>query len=416
MSFSSVLRFVRGHALLPAILAAGGLAWEQGQRAPVSDPQTDAAVWPSGSNMPGSKTIAADGASATFIKSASGHIPMPANTPAAHASTLVAMPDGAAAGMLAFWFAGQKESAPDVKIAYAWFERSTQAWHPARFMLSKEAAGAALGFGVRRLGNPVAWLDAQARVHLFVVATGLGGWAAGRVLHLVQKQPFRQDGKAFDAIEFEAIGVLPLSWLWNTSYLVRSAPLPLSDGGMLLPLYFELGIKYPTAARFDAAGQFMGTQRISDRSGLLQPSLVMLDSHRWLALMRDHSPARKVAVARTDDAGANWQDLPNLPLDNPDASVVGLGLKPDLMVLAHNPSTTGREKLALSASADGQSWRSVAMLAEGAVGSEYSYPAMAWADGSLWISYTDQRQRIAWQRWHLNGVMNASAAGAGAKP
>lgn len=327
---------------------------------------------------------------------------MPANTPAAHASTLLAMPADSTASLLAFWFAGKKESAPDVQIAYAWFDRSTQAWQPARFVLSKEQAGADLGYGVRRLGNPVAWLDAQGRVHLFVVATGLGGWAAGRVLHLVQKMPFRQDSKDFNAIEFEAIGVLPLSWLWNTSYLVRSAPLPLSDGGMLLPLYFELGIKYPTAARFDANGNFLGTQRISSQSGLLQPSLLMLDSRRWLALMRDHSPARKVAVAHTDDAGAHWQDLAPLPLDNPDASVVGLGIQPGLMVLAHNPSTTGREKLALSASADGQTWRSVAMLAEGAVGSEYSYPAMAWADGALWISYTDQRQRIAWQRWTLS--------------
>ena len=142
----------------------------------------------------------------------------------------------------------------------------------------------------------------------------------------------------------------------------------------------------------------------------------MLDERRWLALMRDHSPARKVAVARTDDAGVHWQDLPTLSLDNPDASVVGLGLQPGLMVLAHNPSTTGREKLALSASIDGQSWRSVAMLAEGTVGSEYSYPAMAWGDGSLWISYTDQRQRIAWQRWRLNRVADASAASAGRKP
>ncbi|MBK7653836.1 MAG: exo-alpha-sialidase [Betaproteobacteria bacterium] len=406
MSFSSVLRFVRGHALLPAALAAGGLAWEQGQHTNLSSPPVDAAVWPQ---------TGAISTEPVFNRLAIGHIPMPAQTPAAHASTLVAMPEGAAAGLLAFWFAGQKESAPNVQIAYSWFDRSTQAWQPARFVLNKETAGAALGFGVRRLGNPVAWLDAQARVHLFVVATGLGGWAAGRVLHLVQKQPFRQDAKAFDAIKFEAIGVLPLSWLWNTSTLVRSAPLPLSDGGMLLPLYFELGIKYPIAARFDATGQFIGTQRISSQNGLLQPSLLMLDSRRWLALMRDHGPARKVAVARTDDGGAHWQDLPALPLDNPDASVVGLGLQPGLMVLAHNPSTTGREKLELSASPDGQSWRSVAMLAEGAVGSEYSYPAMTWADGSLWISYTDQRQRIAWQRWHLNGVVDA-AAKTGAKP
>jgi predicted neuraminidase len=326
---------------------------------------------------------------------------MPANTPAAHASSLLAMPRDSAATLLAFWFAGARESAPDVQIAFSWFERASQQWQPARFVLSKEAAGAALGFGVRRLGNPVAWLDASQRVHLFVVATGLGGWAAGRVLHLVQKAPFRHTAKDFDAIEFEAKGVLPLSWLWNTSHLVRSAPLGLADGGMLLPLYFELGIKYPLAARFGPQGEFRGTQRISARNGLLQPSLVMQSDRQWLALLRDHSPQRKVAVAATDDAGQHWRDLPDLVLDNPDASVAGLGLYPGQMVLAYNPSSSGRESLALSASVDGTAWQALGLLAEGPVGREFSYPAMAVADGALWVSFTDQRQRIAWQRWAL---------------
>jgi predicted neuraminidase len=50
------------------------------------------------------------------------------------------------------------------------------------------------------------------------------------------------------------------------------------------------------------------------------------------------------------------------------------------------------------------------------VGSEYSYPAMAWADGALWISYTDQRQRIAWQRWALNTPSDKTADKSGVKP
>jgi predicted neuraminidase len=353
-----------------------------------------AAVWPA-PNLPHSA------ANTRFSVLARGHIPMPANTPAAHASSLVAMPDDSPATVLAFWFAGQRESAPDVQIAFSWFDRATQAWQPARFVVNKDVIGAQLGFGLRRLGNPVGWRDAQGRIHLFVVATGLGGWAAGRVLHLMEKSGLSATSTSLSAIEFEAVRVLPLSWLWNTSHLVRNAPLPLADGGMVLPLYFELGVKYPTAARFGPAGEFLGLTRLSARGTLLQPALVMQDPTHWLAFLREHGPGRRVAVAATSDAGQTWQDRPDASLPNPDAAVAGLGLSVQLMVLAYNPSTTGRQQLRLGASANGLDWQTVADLAQGDAQSEFSYPALSWAGGNLWVSYTDQRQRIAWVRLGL---------------
>lgn len=322
---------------------------------------------------------------------------MPANTPAAHASSLVAMPAAHPAALLAFWFAGARESAADVQIAAAQFERTTGQWSAARFVVNRDAIAEQLGFGVRRLGNPLAWRDTQGRIHLFVVGTGWGGWAAARIVHLRQAAP-TQD---FAALRFEVQRVLPLAWWWNISSLVRTAPLPLADGGMLLPAYFELGIKYPLALRFDAAGAFLGMVRISRRTHLLQPTLLMRSESHWLALMRDHRPEGKVAVAQTLDGGQTWADLPDLPLPNPDSSVAALGLAPQLMVLAHNPLPTTRTRLDLSVSSDAQHWLKVATPAQGSGADEYSYPALAWADDSLWLSYTDQRRSIAWQRYAL---------------
>lgn len=392
-------------SLLVAVAVTLGLYLQTGSASVASSAEASIAVWPAPTLV--SSLAAATGQTADttqFTALASGHIPMPANTPAAHASTLVAMPADSPAAVLAFWFAGQRESAPDVQIAFSWFDRASQAWQPARYVVNKEVMGEQLGFGLRRLGNPVGWRDAQGRIHLFVVATGLGGWAAGRVLHLKQKESLLAGVASLSAMNFEAVRVLPLSWLWNTSHLVRSAPLALADGGMVLPLYFELGIKYPVVARFGPAGEFRGLERLSTRGTLLQPTLVMQDATHWLAFLRDHGPARKVAVTGTADAGHTWQDLPNLALPNPDASVAGLGLGPNLMVLAYNPSTTGRQKLDLSASANGQDWHTVATLAQGHENSEYSYPAMTWSDDSLWVSHTDQRQRIAWTRLKLTAT------------
>ncbi|RFO97905.1 hypothetical protein DIC66_04035 [Rhodoferax lacus] len=325
---------------------------------------------------------------------AAGNIPMPDGVPAAHASNLLAMPEGQAAVLTAFWFAGDRESAPNVQIAASQFDRATRQWLPARFVVNRHAMAEQLGFGVRRLGNPVAWLDASGRMHLFVVATGWGGWAAARILHLVQDS----DSSRLAELSFKPVRVLPLSWLWNTSMLVRNAPLALQDGGMLLPAHFEIGIKYPVALRFDRSGGFLGMVRVSRQAHMLQPTFLAQSDTRWLALMRDTRPDGHVTVAQTQDGGLHWSDLPDLALLNPDAAVAGMALAPGQMVLAHNSSPHSRELLDLSASADGLQWQPQLPLVHGGAGDEYSYPAMAWADGSLWVSYTDHRRSIAWQR------------------
>jgi predicted neuraminidase len=326
---------------------------------------------------------------------ARGHIPMPEGAAAAHASYLLAMPAGDAAVLSAFWFAGDRESAPNVQIAASQFDRVTQQWLPARFVVNRHVMAQQLGFGVRRLGNPVAWLDASGRMHLFVVATGWGGWAAARILHLVQDSA----GHSLADLAFRPVRVLPLSWLWNTSFLVRNAPLPLQDGGMLLPAHFEIGLKYPVALRFDRDGEFMGMVRISRQAHMLQPTFLAQTQSHWLALMRDTRNDGHITLAQTGDGGVHWSDLPDLALLNPDAAVAGMALAPERLVLAHNSSPGSRQLLDLSTSADGRQWQLLQPLAHGGAGDEFSYPAMAWADGALWLSYTDHRRSIAWQRW-----------------
>jgi predicted neuraminidase len=65
----------------------------------------------------------------------------------------------------------------------------------------------------------------------------------------------------------------------------------------------------------------------------------------------------------------------------------------------YNPQQSGRDRLRMASSLDGTLWSSMVELENGPPGSEYSYPAMAWVDGQVWVSYTDQRQSIAWQRF-----------------
>lgn len=370
---------------MTVLLVAGALVWlDMAQRA--SNPALARAVGPDASAVQNA---------AGLVEQDRGTIPMPDGMAAAHASNLLAMPANHAAALTAFWFAGDRESAANVQIAASQFDRATQRWTAARLVVDRFAMGAQLGFGLRRLGNPVAWTDGGGRMHLFVVATGWGGWAASRVLHLRQSSA----GNKLGELEFEPLRVLPLSWLWNTSHLVRNAPMTLDDGGMMLPVYFELGIKYPVALRFDRDGAFQGLARMSQRTHLLQPAVVAQSPQQWLALLRDVRPNGKIGVAQTLDGGQHWADLPDMALDNPDAAVAAIAAGDGSVLLVHNPSVNSRSALDLSRSSDGLQWTRVQALEQGAPPAEFSYPAMAWADGSLWVSYTAGRKRIAWQRF-----------------
>ena len=238
------------------------------------------------------------------------------------------------------------------------------------------------------------WKDDDDRLHLFVVATGLGGWAASRIVHLQQQG----DPYSLEEPHFEPKQVLPLSWLWNTSHLVRNTPLTLGDGGAALPVYFEIGAKYPVLVRLSRNGELIGINRISARRNLLQPALVPVDAKHWLAYMRMSGGTQRIAVAETRDGGLNGQDSPDLALPNPNASVAAMSLG-HVKAMAFNPSITTRDSLSLALSADGRDWVIGAELEAGKAGEEFSYPALAWVEEALWVSYTKRREKIAWQRF-----------------
>ena len=321
---------------------------------------------------------------------------MPPNTPSAHASSLAPLSSRNSSLVAAAWFAGERESAADVRIAFSSFDKTDQHWTPATFVVDRHQLGSQLGFGVRRLGNPVLWLDDEDRLHLFVVGTGVGGWATSRIIHLQQTDDTRDTQHP----RFEPSAILPLSWLWNMSHLVRNAPLVLSDGAVALPVYFELGSKYPALARLDRNGQFHGITRISRKTQLLQPALLPLSERHWLAYMRMSGGSQRIALAETLDAGAHWQDQPDMALPNPNASVAAVNAD-GIHALTYNPSSHGRDSLVTATAADGRAWQIASELARGTTGDEYSYPAMLWHDDALWISYTDRRRQIAWQRFTI---------------
>ena len=317
-------------------------------------------------------------------------VPMPRNTPSAHASALATLPGER---MVTFWWAGSRESGPDVKVYASQWDGAN--WGAPWEVASRESLGAALGFGVRRIGNPVAWTSRDGKIHLYVVATGLGGWAASRVVHMVSST---------EGASFEMRRVLPMSPLFNTSVLVRTSAVGLADGGWWLPVYFELGIKYPMLMSFDAAGTPTGMARIGSRTTTLQPAIVPVSALEVRAWMRDASDERRVQHALSRDGGASWQDLPALELHNENTSMATIRLANGEFLMLHNDLVAGgssRSTLRLSLSRDGHVWRFVADVASGSAGDEFSYPTMQQVGDELHITYTHQRQAIAHHHYRI---------------
>ena len=352
----------------------------------------EAVRWTRAAPAPASLTVAGKTANgqATLVELSNSLIPMPQDTPSAHASALATVPGG----MLAFWWAGSRESGPDVKVYAA--RSSNGKWGAPWEVASRESLGKVLGFGVRRIGNPVAWTAPDGKVHLYVVATGLGGWAASRVVHMVSPDA---------GVHFDVRRVLPLSPLFNTSVLVRTSPVALADGGWWLPVYFELGIKYPMLMAFDAHGEPTRLGRIGTSMSTLQPAIVPISNTEVRAWMRDASDQQRVQHARSRDGGASWQDLPALDLPNHSTSLAVIRLSSGELLMLHNHVVEGgssRSILRLSISQDGHAWRTIDDIASGKAGDEFSYPTMHQVGNELHITYTHQRQAIAHHRYRIS--------------
>lgn len=339
---------------------------------------------------PASSMVAAPG-KVRLTRLSATLIPMPAGVPSAHASALASLPDNQ---MMAFWWAGSRESGPDVKV-YAASWRAGQ-WSAPREIASRNSLGAVLGFGVRRIGNPVAWTARDGKINLYVVATGLGGWAAARVVHMVSSD----FGNSFAVRR-----VLPMSPLFNTSVLVRAAPVALPDGGWWLPVYFELGIKYPMLMAFDDQGNPRSIARIGKRTASLQPALVPVSAFEAYAWMRDSGPQQRVQQAVTRDGGANWEDLPALNLPNHSSSLAAQQLSKGGFLLLHNhmaPGESDRSILRFSFSKDARSWEHLLDVENGHPGEEFSYPTMQQLGDELHVTYTSRRTAIAHHVYRIN--------------
>ncbi len=318
----------------------------------------------------------------------------PAPTPSCHASTIVELRDG---NLLAAWFGGTREGAPDVAIWGA--RRGAAGWSEATEMV-REPQIAAYNPVLFHSGDGVLWL-------YYKFGPSPSAWSAGRLMS-------RDEGVSWSASEHLPAG------LYGP---IRAKPLVLSDGTILSGTSVESYGSWAcwierstdngrTFTRIGpiAAPPSLATAavRAGESYGIIQPSLVHLGGSHIRLYARSTKAIGRICETDSMDGGLTWSAVRATALPNPNSGIDAVRLRDGRMALVYNRSTTQRTPLILAVSQDaaasgGGDWKDFYELetAEG----EYSYPAMVQArDGDLLITYTWNRRRIRFVRFPLKKI------------
>lgn len=304
--------------------------------------------------------------------------------PSVHASTIAQLPNG---DLVAAWFGGTREGAQDVALYASNWDADSGRWEPVRMLSERAQSSRELGRYVKKLGNPVLHCDRNGRLWLYYVTVSVGGWSGGSV----SVKHSDDQGRSWS----NARRLIAAPFL-NTCNLVRSTPIELEDGGVLLPTYHEFLYQFGELLHLDAEGQVVAKYRMNAGRDSLQPPLVARSTTELFAYHRRGGASQpKLLFNRSLDAGRSWSPVQTLELANPNASVAAVPTENGEVLMALNPSESGREQLALATSADGEDWQLLTLLEDGDSGQEFSYPSLVRGPAGLYhLSYTWDRTRI----------------------
>ncbi|HUZ96136.1 MAG TPA: sialidase family protein [Edaphobacter sp.] len=303
--------------------------------------------------------------------------------PSAHASTLVQLRNG---DLLAAWFGGTHENAPDVAI---WGSHRTAGHWTAPFLLVREPNIACW--------NPVLFHSADGKLWLYYkFGPSARTWTGARIVS-------NDDGKSWSQPEH-----LPAGLLGPT----KDKPLVLPDGtivsGTSVESYSSWAAWIDHSTDNGKTWQKIGPITVPSQSstpqqppidakehihGIIQPTVVSLGKKHLRLYARSTSDIARVCVADSFDNGLTWTQAHPIDLPNPNSGIDAVGLRDGRIVLIFNNSTKDRTPLNLAISSDGEHFKIFATLEDQP--GEYSYPAIIQdKDGNLDTTYTWNRKRI----------------------
>jgi predicted neuraminidase len=293
--------------------------------------------------------------------------------PSCHASTIVETKSG----LVAAWFGGKREGAPDVGI---WLSRQID---------GQWLAPARVASGVSDLGqrfacyNPVLFQPPQGPLLLFYKSgSDPDTWSA-----------FLKTSSD-DGATWSSATELPEGYVGP----VKNKPVLLPDGSILCGSSIE-SLEHPSKWRVqfertnDGGKTWTKTPFLNDGLNIsaIQPSILFAGGNRLVAIGRTRQS--HLFRVTSEDGGKTWSEMTLTELPNPNSGTDGVTLRDGRHLLVYNHTTKGRSPLNVAVSTDTQTWQA-ALVLENEPG-EYSYPAVIQtADGLVHVVHTWKRQRI----------------------
>jgi predicted neuraminidase len=303
-------------------------------------------------------------------------------TPASHASTIVETGQG----LVAAWFGGKRERAPDVGI---WLARHDG---------SRWSAPERVATGRMRDGtpcpcwNPVLFQPRGGPLMLFFKAGPREPEWWGEV------QTSTNGARTWSAPRRLPDGILGP---------IKNKPVQLADGTIISPSSTETFRQGPKSKPVDfwqahlelstdggQAWTKVGPLADPGQADVIQPTMLVHDDGRLQILCR--SLVGRIQEAWSSDQGRTWSAIGPTELPNPDSGIDAVKLRDGRFLLVYNHSDAhglDRRVLNVAVSSDGRRW-DAALVLENHAG-EFSYPAVIQAaDGLVHVTYTWQRKRI----------------------
>jgi predicted neuraminidase len=306
-----------------------------------------------------------------------------ATYPQCHASTIVEATPG---HLVAAWFGGTRESAPDVDIWVTRFENGH--WLP-----GVEVANGLQEDGTRYpTWNPVLFNPPGGTLYLF---------------YKVGPSPSRWWGLYRTSTDGGRTWSAPTRLTEPILGPIKNKPVVLKDGSWLSASSTE-GTPTGWRAHFERSrdrGQTWafigpidkGTQDLE----AIQGSVLMHRDGHLQAMLRTRNGV--LATTSSRDGGATWSALEPSGVPNPNSGTDALTLADGRHLLVYNhaapppetPSKGVRYPLNVAVSDDGSTWRMVLTLEDQPLPNGYAYPAVIQtADGLVHVTYTWNRERI----------------------
>ncbi|NIJ53434.1 sialidase family protein [Dyadobacter arcticus] len=309
-----------------------------------------------------------------------------------HASTVVRLDDGQ---FLVAWFGGTEEKNPDVGI---WVSKG----RPGKWSAPKEVAK------IREDAhwNPVLQKTAPGKVTLyFKVGKEIAQWETW-------VKTSDDDGEtwseAYELVKKDKGGRGPvknkLPELSNGDWLAGSSN-EVKGWEVFVDRSTDKGKTWTASPYFK-----IDTTEIKGK-GAIQPTLWESAPGNIHMLVRTTGGV----IGRSDskDFGKTWSTIKKTSLPNPNSGIDLTKLSDGTLVLAYNPDDEdwgSRSPLSLILSYDnGQNWMDKTDIATGKKDDEYSYPAIVSWDDSVAVTYTYNRQKIAFWTGSKKDIIELSA-------